>query len=209
MILTLEKFSQITKNENYKEWYDVFSRLMPEYEIDTHVRVACFLSQCAHESGDFKFTKENLNYRWESLRRVFPKYFPNDALAKQYARQPEKIANRVYANRMGNGPESSGDGWRYRGRGVIQLTGRNNYQAFANDNGMALSEVSDYLETFEGAAKSAFWYWDKNKLNRFADDVDLEGLTKAINGGYNGLQDRIDKYNDIIEILLQDYERKE
>jgi len=203
-MFTIQQFSLMINNNYIEDWYNCLQLLLPEYEMNTNERVACFISQCAHESGDFKYTKENLNYRWESLRKVFPKYFPTDALAQQYARQPERIANRVYANRMGNGDELSGDGWKYRGRGLIQLTGKNNYQAFASQNNMQLEEVPAYLETFEGAARSAFWFWSTNNLNRFADVVDLEGLTRAINGGYNGLVDRIEKYNKIIEILTHD-----
>ena len=125
MELTESQLKQIIpKNQYVSYWYAALQQLLPQYEINTSERIAAFLAQCAHESGGFVFIKENLNYRWQSLRKVFPKYFPTDALAQQYEKQPEKIANRVYANRMGNGPEESGDGYKFYGRGLIQVTGR-------------------------------------------------------------------------------------
>lgn len=194
----------LSGNQNILDWYDALYNVLPEYEINTLPRVAAFIAQCGHESANFKVLKENLNYRWESLRKVFPKYFPTDTVAKQYASKQNKqeaIANRVYANRMGNGPESSGDGFRYCGRGLIQLTGYNNYQSFAESIGMDILDVPDYLGTFEGAVKSACWFWDKNNLNQYADNEDLVTLTRRINGGTHGLDDRIDRYNRAIDIL--------
>jgi len=152
--------------------------------------VAHFIAQCAHESGNFVFIKENLNYRADSLMKTFKRYFPTLDLAQQYEKKPEKIANRVYANRMGNSDEASGDGWRYCGRGLIQLTGKDNYTFFAGSLGISVEDASEYLATFEGAAQSACWYWEQNNLNRFADANDVKGLTRAINGGYIGLEDR-------------------
>jgi putative chitinase len=143
------------------------------------------------------FLKENLNYRAASLRKIFPKYFPTDELANQYAALPNKaeaIANRIYANRMGNGPEESGDGFRYCGRGLIQLTGRNNYESFADSIESTPEEVSQYLETFEGAVQSACWFWETNNLNQFADTDDIKTMTRRINGGFIGLEDRIKHY---------------
>jgi putative chitinase len=202
MMLTIEKLQEILPSNIYiEEWYPLIVDNLPNFDIDSSERMAAFLSQCSHESSEFKCILENLNYRWSSLRKVFPKYFPTDELAREYANKPEDIANRVYANRMGNGPEESGDGWKYKGRGLIQITGKNNYQTFADYMEMDIEEVPDYLESFEGALLSACWYWSTNKLNRFADNGDIKGLTKAINGGYNGLQDRIDKYNIALEIL--------
>lgn len=163
------------------QYYDMF---------DNPRRVAGFLAQVAHESGGFNFVKENLNYSADGLRKIFPKYFPNDDLAKQYARQPEKIANRVYANRMSNGPEESGDGYRFCGRGLIQLTGRANYTKFAEDLGMSIEDTIAYLETPNGAVASAGWFWDNNKLNQYCDSNDFITLTKRINGGTIGLADR-------------------
>lgn len=191
----------IPRNPYVSQWYEAISSILPEYEINTPQRVAAFLAQCAHESGGFVFLKENLNYKAPSLRKVFPKYFPDDATAAAYANKPEKIANRVYANRMGNGDESSGDGWRYCGRGLIQLTGKDNYTFFAGSLGIPVEEAADYLSTFEGAAQSACWYWEQNNLNRFADANDVRGLTRAINGGYIGLEDRIKHTEHALHVL--------
>jgi putative chitinase len=191
----------IPQNKNVKDWHLNMVQILPSFEINTNKRIAAFIAQCAHESLDFIALRENLNYRWESLRRVFPKYFPTDELAKQYERKPEMIANRVYANRMGNGPESSGDGWKYAGKGLIQLTGKNNYTMFAKSVGMSLEEVPNYLITFEGAIKSACWFWQTNKLNRFVDADNIDGLSRAINGGTHGLEDRRKRYNNALSVL--------
>ena len=188
--LTLDQLKQMVKNPHIDHWHEVLDQLLPDYDINTPLRVAHFIAQCAHESGNFVFIKENLNYRADSLMKTFKRYFPTQELAQQYAKQPEKIANRVYANRMGNGDEASGDGWRYCGRGLIQLTGRDNYTFFAGSLGISVEDASEYLATFEGAAQSACWYWEQNNLNRFADANDVRGLTRAINGGYIGLEDR-------------------
>lgn len=202
MILTDEILQKCLPNNDYiSDWVISMNEHLPSYGInETPERLAAFISQCSHESAEFTRLIENLNYRWESLRRVFPKYF-NEDLAKKYAHNQKAIANRVYANRMGNGPESSGDGWKFRGRGILQITGKNNYSRFAEYVGLDLEEVPDFLETFDGAIISACWYWDRNNLNKYSDEGDLEGLTKAINGGYNGLSDRIQKYNKIFRIL--------
>ena len=175
--------------------------ILPDYEIDTLPRVAAFLAQTVHESGGYKFLKENLNYRATSLRRVFPKYFPTDDLANRYAHKQEMIANRVYANRMGNGPESSGDGFKYCGRGLIQLTGKSNYTKFAESIETPVEEIPEYLATFEGAIQSACWFWEENGLNKWADKGDIVTLTKRINGGTIGLPDRQKHYNHILQIL--------
>jgi putative chitinase len=206
--LTVEKLQQmLPSNEYVQDWFDSMDRFFPNYAIDTNERIAGFISQCSHESAEFTVLKENLNYRWQTLRRVFPKYFPNDEIAKRYASLPNKqeaIASRVYANRMGNGPEESGDGWKYCGRGIIQLTGKNNYQAFANSFDESIENISDYLQTFDGAVHAACWFWEMNRLNNYCDNEDIVGLSKKINGGTNGLQDRIEKYNKMIEILNVD-----
>jgi len=200
--LKLEQLQQIIpKNQYTQYWYTALQQLLPDYQIDTPQRLAAFLAQCAHESGNFVFVKENLNYRWQSLRKVFPKYFPTDALAQQYEKQPELIANRVYANRMGNGPEESGDGWRYCGRGLIQVTGRDNYSWFAASLDISPEEASEYMETFEGAAQSACWFWETNNLNQWADRGDILTLTKRINGGTIGLEDRQKHYNHALHIF--------
>lgn len=157
-------------------------------------RAAHFFAQTAHESGNFKAFSENLNYSAKGLRGVFRKYFPTDALANAYARQPMKIANRVYANRMGNGPESSGDGWKFRGRGALQLTGHDNYQAFASYINRPDVMTNPDLVAGELCFESALWFFDRNKLWGICDqgvnDAAILALTKRINGGTHGLDDR-------------------
>jgi len=158
-------------------------------------RAAHFFAQTAHESGNFKAFSENLNYGAKGLRGIFGKYFPTDALARAYERQPQKIANRVYANRMGNGDEASGDGWKYRGRGPLQLTGKNNYRAFGKYIGRE-QEVLDNPDIVanELGFESALWFFDANKLWSICDqginDAAILALTKRINGGTHGLEDR-------------------
>jgi putative chitinase len=191
----------IPRNPYVDQWYEALHEILPEYEITTPQRVAAFLAQCAHESGGFVFLKENLNYKAASLRRVFPKYFPDDATAAHYAGKPEMIANRVYANRMGNGDEASGDGWRFCGRGLIQLTGKNNYTFFAGSLDIPVEEASEYLQTFEGAVQSACFFWEQNKLNQWADAGDILTLTKRINGGTIGLEDRQKHYQHALHIF--------
>ena len=157
-------------------------------------RAAHFFAQTAHESGGFKTFSENLNYGAKGLRGIFGKYFPTDALARAYERQPQKIANRVYANRMGNGPEASGDGWKYRGRGALQLTGKDNYQAFANY--VKRPDIMDNPDLVAGELcfESALWFFDRNKLWGICDqginEAAILALTKRINGGTHGLDDR-------------------
>jgi putative chitinase len=174
---------------------------MLKRDINTPVRQAMFLSQLAHESGNFKFVVENLNYSADALRRVFGKYFPTEALANEYARQPERIANRVYADRMGNGPESSGDGWKYRGRGLIQLTGKNNYASFSMQADNNALVEPDLVAQPELAVDSAGWFWTTNRLNQLADTGDVKAVTRRINGGFNGLADREAKYNKLMVLL--------
>lgn len=199
---TQAKLAEILQSNPYVEqWYEACRKILPEYDINTMPRVAAFLAQCAHESNGFTALKENLNYRAESLRRVFPKYFPTAELAAQYAHNQEAIANRVYANRMGNGPEESGDGFRYCGRGLIQLTGHDNYQSFADSIEIDIKDVSEYLGTFEGALQSACWFWESNDLNQWADVGDILTLTKKINGGTIGLEDRQRHYQHALHVL--------
>jgi putative chitinase len=204
-MITKEQLKELIPGNPYlNEWHEALEQLLPDYEINTPQRIAAFIAQCAHESGGFRAIKENLNYKAVTLRKIFPKYFPTDELANAYASMPNKqeaIANRVYASRMGNGDEQSGDGYRYCGRGLIQLTGKNNYQAFADSIETSVEDASEYLSTFEGAAQSACWFWESNNLNRFADVGDIKGLTKAINGGYIGLDDRIKHYNHALHVL--------
>jgi putative chitinase len=166
--------------------------------------VAAFIAQSAHESGNFTALHENLNYRAETLCKVFPKYFHDAGIAQQYASQPNKqelIANRVYANRMGNGDEASGDGFRYCGRGLIQLTGKQNYQAFADSIEIPVEQVPEFLQTFEGAIQSACWFWESNNLNQYADTGDILTMTKRINGGTIGLEDRTKHYNHALQVF--------
>ena len=202
---TKEQLGEIIgKNPYLDYWYEALAQIMPVYEINTPKRVAAFIAQCAHESGGFRFLKENLNYRAVSLKKTFPKYFPTDAIAQDYASRPNKqeaIANRVYANRMGNGDEASGDGWRYLGRGLIQLTGKNNYTLFAAAIDTPLEDIPEYLQTFEGAVQSACWFWEQNNLNKWADAGDILNMTKRINGGTIGLDDRIKHYNHALHVL--------
>jgi putative chitinase len=205
MQLTKEQLKQLLpKNPYIDQWHHALSQLLPDYEINTPQRIAAFIAQCAHESGEFTALKENLNYRAVTLRKIFPKYFPTDEIANQYANLPNKqeaIANKVYANRMGNGDEASGDGFRYCGRGLIQLTGKDNYSWFAASIGIRPDEASEYLQTFEGAAQSACWFWESNNLNAFADAGDILTMTKRINGGTIGLDDRIKHYKHALHVL--------
>ena len=164
------------------------------FDISTGSRIAAFVSQLGHESMGFVAMAENLNYSADGLHGTFPHYFPTVDLRNAYARQPQKIANRVYANRMGNGNEASGDGWQYRGRGYLQLTGKDNYQSFASYMEFSLADTVAYLETREGAAMSSGWFWAMRKLNQYADQGNFKGLTIKINGGTNGLADRLAHY---------------
>jgi putative chitinase len=202
MQITEQQLQQIIgRNEYIEYWCEALNKLLPEYEIDTPHRVAAFIAQCAHESGNFKFLQENLNYKAESLCRVWPRHFPSIEVARQYAHKPEKIANRAYANRMGNGDEASGDGWKYCGRGLIQLTGKSNYKAFADSIETSLEETAKYLHTFEGSIQSGCWFWENNNLNKWADQGDIKTMTKIINGGYLGLEDRIKHYEHALHIF--------
>ena len=168
--------------------------VLPKYEINTPNRIAAFLAQCGHESGGFTVLQENLNYSAEGLRKIFPSRFATVAAAQPYHRQPEKIANKIYCDRMGNGSESSGDGYKFRGRGAIQLTGKENYSNFAKSIGKSLDETVAYCETLEGAICSAAWFWTTRKLNVCADCGDILSMTKKINGGTIGLEDRKKHY---------------
>lgn len=170
------------------------------YEINTSLRMAGFLSQIAHESGGFTATVENLYYQASALNRSWPQLFPAD-VAQQYAMQPERIANRAYGNRMGNGDEASGEGWLYRGRGLVQLTGKNNYASFAMSADVDALVHPELVELPELAALSAGWFWHTNDLNGLADLGYVEAMTRRINGGLNGLADRQAKYTAILKVL--------
>lgn len=200
--LTADKVAQcLARNKNTAELFAAFEQVLPKYNITTVERVAAFLAQCGHESADFTTLKENLNYSAEGLSKVFPKRFPSVAAAQPYHRQPEKIANKIYADRMGNGPEASGDGYKFRGRGAIQLTGKENYTKFANSIGKSLDEAVAYTETLAGAIESACWFWNVNKLNDIADKKDIVTLTKRINGGTIGLEDRKKHFEHNLAVL--------
>lgn len=204
-ILTRDQLAQLLLGNPYLDhWYHALEQALPDYDINTPQRVAAFVAQCAHESGGFRALKENLNYKAVTLRKIFPKYFPDDATANHYASLPNKqeaIANRVYGGRMGNGPEASGDGFRYCGRGLIQLTGKQNYQNFADSIETPVEDVPEFLATFEGAVQSACWFWESNNLNQWADKGDILTLTKRINGGTIGLEDRIKHYEHALHVL--------
>jgi len=204
-MIHIKQLAQLLPNNPYLDnWCNALNQLLPTYEINTPKRIAAFIAQCSHESGGFTTLTENLNYRWQTLRKVFPKYFPDDMIAQRYASLPNKqeaIANRVYANRMGNGPEESGDGFKYRGRGLIQLTGKENYSWFAASLEISPEEATEYLGTFEGATQSACWFWETNNLNQWADIGDIVTLTKRINGGTIGLEDRIKHYEHALHVL--------
>jgi putative chitinase len=184
MTITPEQIKAILPQcKNPKDLTAALNSVLTKYDINSTNRIAGFLSQCGHESGQFNILKENLNYSAEGLMQHFKKYFPDQATANAYARNQEKIANKVYGNRMGNGDEASGDGFRYRGRGFIQLTGKENYTAFSKACGRPLEDVPAYLETMEGAVESACWYWKNVNCNKFADADDIDGLSDIVNKG--------------------------
>lgn len=204
-MITLNLLQQLcpkTKTAMLQQYVDSLNDVVDYYDISkTTERTACFLAQIIHESGGFTAVRENLNYGAAGLMTTFKKYFPTIELAKEYERQPARIANRVYANRMDNGPESSGDGWKFRGRGLIQITGRYNYTQFSKGLKVSLDECVEYMETPEGAVSSAGWFWDNNELNKYCDKNDFIGLTKRINGGTNGLEDRKHHYELALKLL--------
>jgi putative chitinase len=203
-MITVEQFTEMfPKNKNPQAWTTALNEVLPTYQIDTPERIASFLAQCGHESAGFTVLQENLNYSADGLNKIFKKYFPTLESAQPYARKPEMIANRVYGGRMGNGDEHSGEGYKFRGRGPIQLTGKDNYAAcsdflFQDDT---LLQNPDMLLDPEYALHSACWFWWKNDLNNYADSADLVTMTKRINGGTIGLDDRIAHYNHAMEIF--------
>ena len=203
MILTIEQTRSIlVGNKNADDWHKAIADLFPKYDIDTPQRIAGMLSQCGHESNNFTALEENLNYSADGLNKIFAKYFKSVGRdAQEYHRQPEKIANLVYAGRMGNGDMASGDGWRFRGRGAIQITGRENYQKLAVFLGRPLDELVVYLGTVKGALESACWYWHTRNINQACDQGDVVKMTKLINGGVIGLEDRKHHYKTILNIL--------
>lgn len=178
--------------------------IQTKFEINTPLRLAHFLAQCGHESGGFKLVRENLNYGAKGLRSIFSKYFPTDDLALQYERKPEKIANKVYANRMMNGDEASGDGYKFCGRGYIQLTGKENYTNFGKAIGVDLTTTPDLVAT-QYPLLSAAWFFHKNGLHKLADggatDAVVTSVTKRVNGGTIGINDRIKHFNEYYNLL--------
>jgi putative chitinase len=206
--LTLEQTRSILKtNKNAAEWHPLLVDMLPRYGINTVPRIAGFMAQCAHESADFNTLEENLNYSESALLRVFPRYFgPGKRNAAEYARNPQKLANYVYMDEFRSksgalGNTKSGDGWRFRGGGIKQLTGRNNFTVFGKSIGMTPEEAADYVRTKQGALESACWFWSTNKLNAFADARDIIGMTNRINGGTIGLEDRTRRWNAALLIL--------
>lgn len=211
MKITVEQLgAMIPTNNEVEEWCEELNKALPKYDIDNPKRIAGFISQCAHESRDFTATEENLNYSQASLERVFGRYFgPGKRNAAEYHRKPEKIANYVYmdefrSKRGALGNVKDGDGWRFRGGGLKQLTGRNNYEGFAKDYDMTAEEAADWVRTKEGALASALWFWNKNNLNAIADTGDVVALTKRINGGDIGLADRQHRYGIAMQALTGD-----
>lgn len=189
-------------NEEAEDWYDAMCEILPLWEIDTPERVAMFIAQCGHESNNFKVLTENLNYSADALNKLFPKYFKNaNRDAAPYHRQPRKIANVIYAGRMDNGDTTSDDGWKFKGGGILQLTGRYNYTQFGKEVDKTPDEAVEYVRTKKGALDSACWFWDTNGLNKFCDARDIKGATKRINGGFIGLEDRKKHYDHAMEVL--------
>jgi len=203
-MISPQQLEQLGIKQDSNDWCDILNDLLPKYNIDSPQRIAAFIAQCSHESAHFTRLVENLNYSAKGLIMTWPKRFTTTDQVNKYARQPEKIANYVYANRLGNGDESSGDGWKYRGRGIIQLTGKYNYQKFAEQismNTQNLDDVCEYLETKQGAAEAACLFWTNKNLNSYADVDDIRGMTKIINGGQLGLAEREENYKRALTIL--------
>lgn len=189
-------------NKNIDAWYDAMVKIFPKYDINTPNRIAGFCAQCGHESLNFTVLEENLNYKAATLEKLFSKYFSKAGRnAAEYEKKPEKIANVIYASRMGNGDTASGDGYKFRGRGIIQLTGRDNYTNFGKSIGKSPEEVIAYLGTLDGALESACWYWNSRKLNDACDANDITKMTKLVNGGTIGLEDRKKHYDHNLAVL--------
>lgn len=192
---------QLEKLHIAEEWLEPLNEAMQRYEINTPLRMAAFIGQCAHESGNFKTLQENLNYSAEGLCRVWPSRFPSLEAAQPYHRNPDKIANKVYGGRMGNGTEETEEGSLYKGRGLIQLTGKDNYTLCGDALGMDFIHSPDLVLAPKYAALSAAWYWNKRDLNKEADAEDYTSMTKKINGGSIGLADRIRHIEHALEVL--------
>lgn len=183
------------------QWLQPLNDAMARFNINTPQRAAAFIGQCAHESANFGTLTENLNYRMEALVAVWPRHFPALDVAAQYHRKPEQIANRAYANRMGNGPEDSGDGWKYRGRGLIQLTGKSNYQLASDALRVDLVANPDAATEPAMAALTAAWFWSKHSLNELADKGNNQLISRRINGGTHGMEDRLSRTAKALAVL--------
>jgi putative chitinase len=181
------------------KWFEPLQETFEKYQINTPKRQACFIGQCMHESGGFKFLKENLNYSAKALMATWPSRFPDMDMAEKFARQPEMIANKVYSGRMGN--TEDGEGAKFIGRGLIQLTGKDNYRAFGEAIGEDLVSNPQLVEQPRYAALSAGWFWNKRGLNALADVMDVETMSRRINGGTIGITDRIAKINKVLDVL--------
>lgn len=205
MAFVLEK-SQVAEmlkgNKNIDAWYEAMVKIFPKYGIDTPNRIAGFCAQCGHESMNFTVLEENLNYKAATLEKLFSKYFSKAGRnAAEYEKKPEKIANVIYASRMGNGDTASGEGYKFRGRGIIQLTGKDNYTNFGKSIGKTPDEVVEYVKTLDGALESACWYWNSRNLNAACDANDIVKMTKLVNGGTIGLDDRKKHYEHNLVVL--------
>jgi putative chitinase len=198
-IVPAAKNSKLSLDDLVNDMNEVFEDAANN--LDTAHRQAAFIAQCAHESGSFCHVSENLNYKAEGLTKIFHKYFPTLEEANAYAHNSEKIGNKIYANRMGNGDEDSGDGYKYHGRGFIQLTGKSNYEHCGAAIGVDLVENPDYLTTPKGALQSAVWFWNTHNLSPLADADDILHITKKINGGTIGLEDRTNLFQKAKEVL--------
>jgi len=197
--MNIEQLRQLDIPE---EWFEPFQETFARFEINTALRKAAFIGQCGHESGGFRVLEENLNYKPEALMRVWPSRFDAENV-DEYAHKPEKIANKVYAGRMGNGNEESGDGWKYHGRGLIQLTGKDNYTLCGDSLQADLLHHPELLVGQQYAALSAGWFWRKHGLNELADTKQYETMTKRINGGLLGQDDRLKRINHALEVLSE------
>ena len=193
-----EQLAQLGINPDWLPW---LQKTFDRYSINNTVRQAAFLGQCMHESNNFKILQENLHYSANGLKTVWGSRFPTDEIANKYANHPDMIANKVYANRMGNGDEESGEGWLYRGRGIIQCTGKDLYKTLSDVLNINLITDPDLLMQMPYASMSAGWFWNKKGLNALADAKDYKEMTRRINGGFNGLDDRIAKINKAMELL--------
>ena len=203
MLITPALLCTVTTEALADRWAESLNETCERFAIDTPFRIAGFISNTAHESGGFKFVTEGLNYSVAGLMRTWPQRFPTVEVAQRYAMQPEKIANRAYCDRMGNGNEASGDGWKFRGRGLIQLTGKNNYVAYSLACDNEALQKPEIVEQPKYASESAGWFWDVNRLNTLADKQDVGGMCRRINGGYNGLDDRQMKYSKVMDYFNQ------